>query len=44
VAFADRIEPLRQIVDRIEQEMRESLAGLQRFHLPTHRDPATHSH
>jgi hypothetical protein len=31
VAFADRIEPLADIVARIEQEMRGALASLTRF-------------
>jgi NAD(P)H-dependent flavin oxidoreductase YrpB (nitropropane dioxygenase family) len=31
VAFADRIEPLADIVARIEREMREAVAGLRRF-------------
>jgi len=35
VAFADRIEPLADIVARIEQEMREALSSLARFRLPS---------
>lgn len=37
VAFADRIEPLADIVGRIEREMREALAGLHRFQAPASR-------
>ena len=35
VAFADRIEPLADIVARIEQEMREALSELSRCRLPS---------